>query len=135
MSPTGAPLCCVRAVLVRDRRILLIQRKNPPAKNLWSVPGGHVELGESWHAAVEREVREETSLEARCGKFLGWVEREASGSRYLIADFEIDADNIDEASPRDDASDLIFASHAELDQLELTPGLLDFLTRHNVLGS
>ena len=133
MSSTTVPICCVGAVLVRNQKILLIQRKNSPAKNLWSIPGGRLNQGESWQAAVEREVREETALVASCGSLIGWVERKYDDRRYLIADFQIEADNLEEASPGDDAIDLVFASRRQLGELELTPGLIEFLTQHTVL--
>jgi len=127
-----APQRCVGAVLVADRRLLLIRRKNPPGQNLWSIPGGRVEPGESWQAAVEREVMEETALTASCGGFIGWVEREAGNDRYLIADFRIETENIDEASPGDDAADLLFASQSQIRDLEVSPGLIEFLKRYKV---
>lgn len=126
------PQCCVGAVLVIDRRLLLIRRKNPPGQNLWSIPGGRVEPGESWQAAVEREVLEETALNASCGGFIGWVERAAGNARYLIADFKIEAENIDKASPGDDATDLLFASRSQIVDLEVSPGLMEFLKRYRV---
>lgn len=134
MPSTTVPICCVGAVLVRNQKILLIQRKNSPAKNLWSIPGGRLNQGESWQAAVEREVREETALVASCGSLIGWVERKYDDRRYLIADFQIEADNLEEASPGDDAIDLVFASRRQLGELELTPGLIEFLTQHTVLN-
>lgn len=134
MSSSAGPICCVGAVLVRNQKILLIQRKNSPAKNLWSIPGGQLNQGESWQAAVEREVREETALVASCGSLIGWVERKYDDRRYLIADFQIEADNLEEASPGDDAIDLVFASRRQLGELELTPGLIEFLTQHTVLN-
>ena len=134
MSSSAGPICCVGAVLVRKQKILLIQRKNSPAKNLWSIPGGRLNQGESWQAAVEREVREETALVASCGSLIGWVERKYDDRRYLIADFQIEADNLEEASPGDDAIDLVFASRRQLGELELTPGLIEFLTQHTVLN-
>ena len=100
---------------------------------LWSIPGGHVEPGESWQDAVEREVKEETALEATCGAFIGWVERESGGHRYLIADFEIDVVDPNTAKPGDDASDLIFAERSDLEQLDMSPGLRDFLRQHELV--
>jgi 8-oxo-dGTP diphosphatase len=43
--------------------VLLIQRKYPPFKNSWALPGGFVLPGESLEEAVRRELKEETSIE------------------------------------------------------------------------
>ncbi len=42
--------------------ILLVKRKNEPAKNLWWVPGGRVLFGEKRIEAAERKLREECGL-------------------------------------------------------------------------
>ena len=44
----------------KPNSVLLIERKNPPYG--WAIPGGFVEIGETLEEAVEREIREETSL-------------------------------------------------------------------------
>ena len=121
------------AVFVWEGKLLLIQRGKPPAAGFWSIPGGHVEHGESWQDAVEREVIEETALEATCGEFIGWVERESGGQRYLIADFKIDVANPDVAKPGDDATDLIFAEKADFPRLKITSGLTDFLRKYELM--
>jgi 8-oxo-dGTP diphosphatase len=43
--------------------ILLIQRKYPPFKNSWAIPGGFVLNDESLEEAVRRELQEETGIE------------------------------------------------------------------------
>lgn len=50
-------------VLDNMNRILLIKRKNPPGAGKWSVPGGHLTLGESIYNAALRELHEETGIE------------------------------------------------------------------------
>lgn len=42
--------------------VLLIQRKYPPFKNSWAIPGGFVLEGESLEQAVRRELQEETGI-------------------------------------------------------------------------
>ncbi|HVK49732.1 MAG TPA: NUDIX domain-containing protein [Pseudobacter sp.] len=43
--------------------ILLIQRKYPPFKNAWAIPGGFILPDETLEEAVRRELREETGIE------------------------------------------------------------------------
>lgn len=66
MRPRYAPRprACASAALFRGSTVLLVQRAEPVARGLWSLPGGRIEPGETAHAAAEREVREETGLAA-----------------------------------------------------------------------
>ena len=41
----------------------LVRRSKPPGKDLWSLPGGGIDVGESTLEAARRELREETGLE------------------------------------------------------------------------
>jgi 8-oxo-dGTP diphosphatase len=78
------PIRAVGAVITHaDGRLLLIKRGNEPGRGLWSLPGGHVEPGESDVAAVAREVLEETGLVVEVGELAGRVQR----GRYDIADY------------------------------------------------
>lgn len=56
------PFLAVSAGILRGGRILLVRRAKPPAKALFTFPGGVVESGETLHEAVRREVEEETGL-------------------------------------------------------------------------
>ena len=56
------PIPGVGAVVVGRLGVLLVRRDKDPGEGLWSIPGGVVELGESQHEAVTREVLEETGV-------------------------------------------------------------------------
>ncbi len=47
---------------LRGREVLLVERGKAPARGLWGLPGGAVEVGETTEEAVAREVLEETNL-------------------------------------------------------------------------
>ncbi len=56
------PFLAVSAAIIRDGRVLIVRRANPPAHGLYTLPGGVVEVGETLAEALVREVAEETSL-------------------------------------------------------------------------
>jgi ADP-ribose pyrophosphatase YjhB (NUDIX family) len=54
----------VGALIVdENKRLLLIRRASDPFKQMWNLPGGHVEADESPERALSREVCEETGLQ------------------------------------------------------------------------
>lgn len=67
MSP---PRLAVRAVIVQDARLLLVNAYPGDRSDLWCVPGGGVERGISLAENLRREVREETGLAIRVGRLL-----------------------------------------------------------------
>ncbi len=54
----------VGGLLTHEGRVLVVQRGHDPGKGRWTLPGGFAEEDESPEAAITREVREETGLEA-----------------------------------------------------------------------
>ncbi len=51
------------AVVICQEKILLIQRRNPPGKNLWATPGGFLEIHERTKQGLFRELLEETQID------------------------------------------------------------------------
>jgi len=56
------PYLAVSAAIVCEGKVLVVRRARNPALNLYTLPGGVVEAGETLHQAVIREVHEETQL-------------------------------------------------------------------------
>lgn len=56
------PKLTVDGIILKDRSILLIQRRYQPFQGRWALPGGFVEYGEKTENAIIREVFEETGL-------------------------------------------------------------------------
>jgi len=50
------------AAIVRDGRILLLRRARPPEAGHWSLPGGKIDEGEPYEAAILREIEEELAI-------------------------------------------------------------------------
>jgi len=55
------PISAVAGVIVHNQNVLLVKKN--ATDNIWSFPGGAVELGETLQNALIREVHEETSIE------------------------------------------------------------------------
>ena len=58
-------ISCLLFLQDKDSRILLLQRKKPPNLNLWSPPGGKLEMstGESPFECAKREALEEVGID------------------------------------------------------------------------
>jgi len=49
-------------IINKSDEILLVKRGNHPNKGKWTIPGGHLEPGETIISAAKREIYEETGL-------------------------------------------------------------------------
>jgi ADP-ribose pyrophosphatase YjhB (NUDIX family) len=90
MAAPAHPQLAVSAAIFRDDKILLVRRARSPAKGFYSLPGGRVEFGETLHAALHREVDEETAIKIEIAGLAGWrevVPGTGGGGHYLIMSF------------------------------------------------
>ena len=65
------PKVTADGVVIKDNKILLVKRKNPPFKGRWALPGGFVEYKEKTEDTVLREVLEETGLKTKIRHLAG----------------------------------------------------------------
>jgi len=62
-------------MIVSGGSLLLMKRKNDPAKGEWWFPGGRIRKGESFEGALRREIREEAGIDIHIVKFVGAYNR------------------------------------------------------------
>jgi len=85
MNPKRPPLLVVAAVIKRESRFLIAQRRATGSFPLkWEFPGGKLELGESPKEALQRELREELGVEAEVGREIGRYECDYPNHRKVI---------------------------------------------------
>lgn len=129
----GRPELCVSSVVTSGARLLLVQRATQPFERCWALPGGRVEAGEVVVAAAIRELYEETGLEGFCGPLIGWTDQMAVDHHFVILTFRIDVLDAVPLVPGSDALAADWVPFNQLAGLDLVPGLVDFLTEHEVL--
>ena len=109
-------------VLDRRGRVLLVRRGRPPSAGSWSLPGGHVEAGESLDAAIAREVLEETAVRARVVCALCVVPVEREGYAYSIHEhLLVPLDPAAEPHAGDDAADARWVDPGQAAAMGLRP--------------
>lgn len=85
---------CATAVVVRDGRVLLARRAQPPFQGHWEVPGGFVERGEHPSEAAVREAHEELGIRIELTGLIGtYLELSGFGEDLLITAYEARTDD------------------------------------------
>lgn len=124
-SYPNQPVVGIGAVIIKEDKIVLIKRGNEPSKGKWSIPGGHVELGENLKEAVIRETKEETCLDVDnpilidVVENVDWDEQRKIKYHYVIVDYlvHVKGGNIEAAS---DAAELRWVPFGEVEAYNLT---------------
>jgi 8-oxo-dGTP diphosphatase len=128
----------VGILLIRNESLLLVKRKYDPDAGYWSIPGGHIELGEKVEAAAEREAFEETGFKVKVIKLAGIIDkimRDDDGRieyhyvllNYFVRQIEGEYDQPPKAD--DDALDAKFVPFNELKECNLTKSLIELLSQ------
>lgn len=128
------PRCGASAAIFRGEAVLLIVRAKGALKGLWSLPGGHIEPGETARAAAQREVLEETAVDADIDALVDVhdvILRNAEGAlsaHYLIAVF-CGRWRRGEPNAGSDASLARFVPLGDVEGLPLTDGAAALIRR------
>ncbi len=126
------PYLAVSAAIVRDGQVLVVRRARNPALNLYTLPGGAVETGETLAQAVAREVREETSLEIEPVALAGHREvivRDAQGriERHFVILCFAARWRSGEPVLNEELDDACWLAPSELASLRTTEGLAEIV--------
>lgn len=133
------PFLAASVAVLRDARVMLAARGRPPLDNVFSLPGGVVETGESLAEAALRELREETGVEADLIGFLGPIEYldldEAGRVRHhFVICAHAARWRSGDGTLSDEASEIRWLPEAEIGSVPTTPGLLPILRSAFALG-
>ena len=117
--------------------MLVVRRARSPAKGFYSLPGGRVEFGETLHAAVHREITEETALTIEIAGLAAWREvmpTAEGGGHFVILSFAAHW-SAGEPVLNEERDDCQWLAPDALGELKTTPGLQDVLQEaRRVLG-
>jgi ADP-ribose pyrophosphatase YjhB (NUDIX family) len=126
------------AVVLRGDAVLLVRRAKALGNGLWSLPGGHIEPGETAAAAARREVGEETGLAVEITGLAGVhdaIIRDGAGAllaHYVLAVYCARADDGTPVAASD-VAEACFVPIGELDSYRLTPGARGLIERARAL--
>ncbi|MFX1324209.1 MAG: NUDIX hydrolase [Promethearchaeota archaeon] len=126
----------VGILLIRENKLLLVKRKYNPDAGYWSIPGGHLDLGEKVEKAAEREGFEETGFKVKVTELAGIIDKimyDKKGKieyHYVLINFfveQIEGDKNQVPIPDDDALDAKFVPFEQLKNYKLTKSLIELL--------
>ena len=123
----------VGVIIVDSDQLLMIRRGHGPAAGDWSIPGGHVERGETLAEAVVRELREETGLEGVCADFVGWDEKIGEEFHFVLLAFRATLLEVTDPVAGDDAAEARWVPLSEVADYALVDGLAEFLSDNGII--
>ena len=121
----------VGGVVLIDGRVVLIRRGKEPLRGRWVIPGGTVELGETLHEAVVREMQEETGLLVAPREVVlvfDRIQREGPSVEYHYVIIDYACEYVSgELKAGSDADEVALVSPGELDLYDLPPQARDLV--------
>ena len=134
LYPPRPILAASVAVFRDDGRVLVASRTKPPGPDVFSLPGGVVEIGETLEEAALRELDEEVGVRARILGFAGHVEvieRDEAGAvrRHFVVSAFSGAWIDGEPTTGPEAAEVRFIDPGEIGSLKTRPGLAGIVSR------
>lgn len=127
----------VAAIIIRDKKILLLKRKGAHAADKWSVPGGWLDRSDQtvpW--TVRREVFQETGME--CGSIrlydVTTEDHEELQCRTVTIYYQVDTFGMPQIKELEKCSDMRWFFYEETFDLDLFPGLVNIIQQLRVDG-
>ena len=121
----------VGGVVLIDGRVVLVRRGKEPLRGRWVIPGGTVELGETLHEAVVREMQEETGLLVAPREVVlvfDRIQREGPSVEYHYVIIDYACEYVSgELKAGSDADEVALVSPDELDRYDLPPQARDLV--------
>lgn len=77
-------------IVIKDQRILLVQRAQHPGRGLWTNPGGFVEQTEDLGASIAREIKEETGLITKPREIVLVADKPGNKEHNIFVNFRLD---------------------------------------------
>jgi ADP-ribose pyrophosphatase YjhB (NUDIX family) len=72
------------SLAIWENQVLLVRRAIEPSRNLWTLPAGYVELGETLEEAALRETREEAGANAQHPRLFALYNLPMFGEVYVL---------------------------------------------------
>ncbi len=132
MSKSEYPKIVIGALIYNEENKIFLGKSNKWGDR-WIVPGGHLELGETFVECIKREVREETNLEISDIELIGIQEsifsEEFHKKRHMIfLDYCCLANNSSDIKLNDEIQEYIWIKPEEaLEKLILAKTTVNFI--------
>ena len=128
------PILGASVAVFRDDCVLLATRGKPPYEDIFSLPGGGVEVGETLAEAALRELHEETGVEATLIGFVAPVEvieRDSDGRirHHIVIAAHAARWVSGEPQTGPEAKEIRWVREADITGLPTTPGLVPILVQ------